>query len=94
MGDIKPWLSGEAVRQLKGKGYTDREAKEKIASVVLGDIYDILSGGKKFDEDAYNSKLKLLVEETVMHCRSWDGKKKAESGLRIGLERKGIILTV
>lgn len=40
----------------------EREAKEKIASVVLGDIYDILSDGKNFDEAVYNHKLKLLVE--------------------------------
>ena len=70
-----PPSTGETFRQLKDKGYSDREAKEKIASVVLGDIYDILSDGKKFDEAAYNRKLKLLVEETGRKGQTTSGVK-------------------
>lgn len=52
--------------QLQEQGCSKQEAKEKIAAVVLGEIYDILSDGKKFDEKKYELKLKELVEDNYI----------------------------
>lgn len=49
--------------QLQEQGCTKNEAKEMIASVLLGEMYEILKEGRPFDEKKYEKELQELVED-------------------------------
>ncbi|MGN1112941.1 MAG: hypothetical protein ACI4RP_07030 [Acutalibacteraceae bacterium] len=46
--------------RLIAKGYSEQQAKEKIAAVALMHIYDILKEGKPFDGDQYVKDLSAI----------------------------------
>jgi len=50
--------------KLQRMGYSKTEAKEKIAAVILDDIYYILKDGQPFDEKKYEQKLNRLVDSS------------------------------
>ena len=78
-------------------GCSNREAKEKIGTVVLTEIYDILKQGKSFSEEKYEKSLKEMLQQSLDFEEDgslnaeWDelvqkgyeciGKQKTEEGL-------------
>jgi 3-dehydroquinate dehydratase len=48
------------LRRLTEGGYTEEEAKEKIAAVLLEEIYDVLKENAPYDEERYISRLRQL----------------------------------
>ncbi len=60
MQDNNPPVTNETFRRLVNKGYSEEEAKEKIAAVVVEHIYDIMKGDNSFDEKKYTKDLKSL----------------------------------
>lgn len=46
-------------------GCSNREAKEKIGTVVLTEIYDILKEGKSFSEEKYEKSLKEMLQQSL-----------------------------
>lgn len=48
------------LRRLTEEGYTEEEAKEKIAAVLVEEIYDVLKEGTPYSEERYVSRLKQL----------------------------------
>ena len=46
--------------RLLGMGYTRKQAKEKIGSVVVTEIYDIMKNAESFDEARYIEELNKL----------------------------------
>lgn len=60
--DNDPPCTRETLERLKEKGYTQTEAKEMIASVVISDLYYIMKENKNFDEQKYAKELRKLVK--------------------------------
>lgn len=58
--DNDPPISRITLSRLIEAGYTREQAKEKIAAVVIGHIYDMMKDGKPFDGAAYERDLKEL----------------------------------
>jgi len=58
--DNTPPITRETLNRLQAGGYTEQQAKEKIAAEVIGDIYDMLMEHKPFDEAKYTASLKAL----------------------------------
>lgn len=46
--------------RLISNGYTEAEAKERIAAAVIGQIYDMLRDGKSFNLEEYESELNSI----------------------------------
>ena len=46
-----PPCTKDTYEKLLNAGYSKSEAKEKIAAVVLTEIYDIMKEGQSFDEE-------------------------------------------
>lgn len=55
-----PPITNETFKRLVDDGYSEKEAKEKIATVVVEHIYDIMKGGSHFNEKKYVKDLKSL----------------------------------
>ena len=55
-----PKCTRPTFKRLVDSGYTEKEAKEMIASVLLENIYYILKDKQKFDEEKYAEKLNGL----------------------------------
>lgn len=58
-----PVCTGWAFEQLKNAGYSAREAKEKLSSVVLTEIYDVMRNNQPFDEQRFEKAMMELVEQ-------------------------------
>ncbi len=58
--DNNPPITRATLSRLTEAGYTREQAKEKIAAVVIGHIYDIMKEGKPFDGAAYEKDLEAL----------------------------------
>lgn len=48
------------LRRLMGNGNTEEEAKEKIAVVLIEEVYDVVKSGTPYNEKRYVSRLKQL----------------------------------
>ena len=48
------------LQRLVAAGYTEPEAKEKIAVVIIEEVYDVLKTNAPYDEKRYVSRLKQL----------------------------------
>ena len=46
--------------RLQALGYTKQQAKEKIAAVLLEEMYDVLKSKERFNEERYSENLKNL----------------------------------
>ena len=46
--------------RLKSLGYTTQQAKEKIAAVLLGEIYNLLKNNENYNEIRYAKSLEEL----------------------------------
>lgn len=60
INDETPIETKRTVKRLIALGYTELQAKEKIAAIVLTTIYDVQSTGKPFDEAKYIKALSDL----------------------------------
>ncbi len=48
------------LERLISLGYSEKQAKEKIAAVVVGDIYDVMKENKPHDTVKYEQQLRAL----------------------------------
>ncbi|MCM1023974.1 MAG: DUF1841 family protein, partial [Prevotella sp.] len=55
--DNDPPMTRITFERLKNAGYTEQQAKEKIAAVVVGNLYDTLKYQKPFDGEQYCKEL-------------------------------------
>ena len=60
MEENNPPITNITYKRLTKSGYSEQEAKEKIAAVVAEHIYDIMAGGSKFNLKKYTRDLKNL----------------------------------
>ncbi len=60
MRDNDPPITKMTFKRLTAAGYTQQQAKEKIAAVVIGHIYDAMHDGKTFDAEKYDAELRAL----------------------------------
>ena len=56
-----PPITRKTFERLQAEGYTAKQAKEKIAAVLVEDIYEIMTTKKAHDAAAYERKLKALT---------------------------------
>lgn len=60
-----PPAVSQACRQLLAAGYSLREAKERIGSVVLTEIYDVLKANQPYNEERYTQALEEMVQQSI-----------------------------
>ncbi len=60
IAENNPPATKATYERLKKRGYTPKQAKEKIAAVLLGELYDMLSDNTPFDEGRYAAALSAL----------------------------------
>ncbi len=58
--DNDPPVTRETLERLISLGYSEKQAKEKIAAVVVGDIYDVMKENKPHDTVKYEQQLRAL----------------------------------
>jgi len=58
--DNTPPIARETFERLQTEGYTAKQAKEKIAAILLEEIYEIMTTKKPHDEKSYETRLKTL----------------------------------
>lgn len=58
--DNNPPIARMTLERLKQSGYTEKIAKEKIASVLLEEMYDVLKNKEAYNEERYSRKLRAL----------------------------------
>lgn len=58
--DNNPPAANITLKRLIAKGYSEQQAKEKIAAVALMHIYDIMKENKPFDGDRYVKDLSAI----------------------------------
>lgn len=58
--DNNPPAANITLKRLIAKGYSEQQAKEKIAAVALMHIYDIMKENKPFDGDQYVKDLSAI----------------------------------
>jgi len=55
-----PPITRMTLEKLKKLGYTEKIAKEKIAAVLIEEIYDVMKSTAPYDEERYSKKLRSL----------------------------------
>ena len=55
-----PPITKITLERLRESGYSERDAKKKIAAILIEEMYDVLKSEKKFDEKRYANKLSAL----------------------------------
>ncbi|MBP3854679.1 MAG: DUF1841 family protein [Ruminiclostridium sp.] len=55
-----PPETGQTLDRLMAAGYTEQQAKEKIAVIVAYHIYDIMHDNKEFDREKFVSDLQKI----------------------------------
>lgn len=76
--DNNPPAVKQAYQMLVDDGYTGRAAKERIGSVVISEIYDVLKENQPYDEERYVKALEEMVqkcldfEDTYTISTEWD----------------------
>ena len=61
--DNDPPCTKEVYEKLMQNGYSSTNAKELIAGIVMEEIFYILKGEKKFDEELYAKKVYSLLDD-------------------------------
>ena len=56
-----PPITRITYERLQASGYSQKRAKEKLAAVVLEEIYDVLKNQQPFNEERYTEKLERLT---------------------------------
>jgi len=56
-----PPITRETFERLQAEGYSAKQAKEKIAAVLVEDIYEVMTTKNPHDEVAYERRLKALT---------------------------------
>ena len=60
-----PPCSKEIYEKLQAIGYSKTVAKEKIAAVLLEEMYYMLKDGRTYDEKVYEQKIKQLLDSSA-----------------------------
>ena len=55
-----PPITKNTYERLQALNYTKQQAKEKIAAILLEEIYDVLKDNEPFDLDRYTERLEGL----------------------------------
>ena len=55
-----PPIVGETLDRLKLAGYSESEAKDKIAAVLIGEIYDVMKNKEPYNNERYTLNLNAL----------------------------------
>ncbi|XCP85277.1 SEC-C metal-binding domain-containing protein [Roseburia hominis] len=81
----------EAYEELLDRGYSERQAKEKIGAVLLENMYDMLNGKREYDEKEYRRQLEAMLDEDFLNGDKWDRELYADEediwkGVRKGLD--------
>ena len=63
--DNDPPCTRRAYERLQKAGYSRKEAKEKLAAVVLEEIYDVMSQNQPFDEERFERALDDMVQRCI-----------------------------
>lgn len=58
--DNEPICVPETYERLINLGYSEKQAKEMIAAVLVEEMYYVLKDKRKFDEESYRTKLNEL----------------------------------
>jgi hypothetical protein len=58
--DNTPPVTTETFERLQREGYSAKQAKEKIAAVLIEDIYDVMTTKQPHNEAEYERKLRAL----------------------------------
>lgn len=63
--DNDPPATKTAYQRLLDAGYSASEAKEKIGSVVLEEIYDVMKENQPYNEKRYTDALNIMVQQCI-----------------------------
>ena len=55
-----PPITSATYERLQALGYTNQQAKEAIASVLLEETYDVLKNKEPYNEERYSARLNAL----------------------------------
>lgn len=55
-----PPITRMTLERLIKLGYTEKIAKEKIAAVLIEEIYDVMKNNEVYNEERYSRKLRAL----------------------------------
>ncbi|NLL49612.1 MAG: hypothetical protein GX249_13650 [Firmicutes bacterium] len=55
-----PPITKITLERLRKLGYSERDAKKKIAAILIEEMYDVMKNGEEFDEKRYTDKLSAL----------------------------------
>lgn len=55
-----PPITKITVERLRKSGYTEQDAKKRIAAILIEEMYDAMKNGETFDEKRYSDKLSAL----------------------------------
>ncbi|MCE5285555.1 MAG: hypothetical protein LLG02_06885 [Pelosinus sp.] len=55
-----PPITRMTLERLKKLGYTEKIAKEKMAVVLIEEIYDVMKTNEAYNEERYSKKLRAL----------------------------------
>ena len=56
-----PPVTRITLNRLMDSGYTEQQAKEKIAAVVIGELYDVMKNSEPFNEARFISEMNQLA---------------------------------
>lgn len=65
INENSPPCTREVYERLQEAGYSKSESKDKIAAIVMTEIYDILKAGKNFDEEKYRRCLEEMLQQSI-----------------------------
>ena len=63
LNDNDPPETRETLNRLIADGYSEEKAKERIASVLVTHIYEVMHNSKQFDSEKYKRDLALIEDE-------------------------------
>lgn len=60
INENNPPITKTTFERLKNIGYTEYDAKKKIAAIVIEEIYNVMKNNEEFNEERYTDKLLAL----------------------------------
>lgn len=60
LSENNPPVTRVTLERFKKLGYTEKIAKEKIAAVLIEEMYDVMKNNEVYNEERYSSKLRAL----------------------------------
>lgn len=58
--DNDPPIAKETIDRLQSEGYTESQAREKVAAILIGEIYDVMKNNEAYNNERYTQNLKAL----------------------------------